>query len=80
MSASTRILRMKHLASTGREPGKLPFSASHLYDIQNPKSPKYDPTFPKPIRIGSTAAVGWVESEIDAWLKAQIEASRGKAA
>ena len=37
-----------------------------------------DPTFPKPVQIG-LRSVGWVESEIDAWLKSQIKRSRGAA-
>lgn len=32
-------------------------------------------TFPSPISLGSKA-VGWIESEIDAWLTAQIRKSR----
>ena len=32
-------------------------------------------TFPKPVKLGARA-VGWVESEIDAWLAAQIERNR----
>ena len=35
-----------------------------------------DPTFPKPIKIGAKA-IGWIESEIEAWLAAQISKSRG---
>jgi len=31
--------------------------------------------FPKPVQLG-TAAVAWIESEIDAWVEARIEASR----
>ncbi|MDR0634906.1 MAG: AlpA family phage regulatory protein [Azoarcus sp.] len=43
---------------------------------RNPKSPgDYDPTFPKPVSIG-VKAVGWIESEIDDWLNAQIQKSR----
>lgn len=43
---------------------------------ENPNRPNdYDPTFPKPIRLGSQA-VGWVESEIEEWLTAQIAKSR----
>ena len=34
-----------------------------------------DGTFPKPVSLGGMA-VGWVESEIDAWVSAQIDASR----
>nr|VFJ76824.1 MAG: prophage regulatory protein [Candidatus Kentron sp. FM]VFJ77292.1 MAG: prophage regulatory protein [Candidatus Kentron sp. FM]VFK24107.1 MAG: prophage regulatory protein [Candidatus Kentron sp. FM] len=42
----------------------------------NPKRPgDYDPTFPQPISVGAKA-VGWIESEIDAWLAAQVEKSR----
>ncbi|MDP2821698.1 MAG: AlpA family transcriptional regulator [Sulfuritalea sp.] len=33
-------------------------------------------TFPKPIQLG-TQSVGWLESEIDAWLRERIAASRG---
>lgn len=32
-------------------------------------------TFPAPVSLGAKA-VGWIESEIDAWLTRQIEASR----
>jgi prophage regulatory protein len=32
-------------------------------------------TFPAPVSLGGKA-VGWVESEVDAWLTAQIEKSR----
>lgn len=32
-------------------------------------------TFPSPISLGAKA-VGWIESEIDAWLTAQIRKSR----
>ncbi len=44
----------------------------------NPKRPReYDPTFPLPITLGGDGkAVGWIESEIDAWLTAQVENSR----
>ncbi|MGZ8927959.1 MAG: helix-turn-helix transcriptional regulator [Methylobacter sp.] len=32
-------------------------------------------TFPAPIALGAKS-VGWIESEIDAWLSAQVEKSR----
>jgi prophage regulatory protein len=32
-------------------------------------------SFPAPVSLGAKA-VGWVESEVDAWLTRQIEASR----
>ncbi len=35
-------------------------------------------SFPKPIRLGARA-IGWIESEVDAWIREQIAASRGSA-
>jgi prophage regulatory protein len=32
--------------------------------------------FPRPIDLGGGRAVGWLESEIDAWLQALVESSR----
>lgn len=43
-------------------------SRSTIYDKQNPKSPRYDHTFPKKVSLGPRA-VGWYFSEIEAWLK-----------
>lgn len=37
-----------------------------------------DGQFPRPINLGARA-VGWLESEIDAWIADRIEASRAKA-
>ncbi len=42
-------------------------SRSTVYDKQNPKSERYDSTFPKKIRL-SEKTVGWSEHEIGAWL------------
>jgi prophage regulatory protein len=33
-------------------------------------------TFPRPVSLGSRA-VGWLQAEIDAWMKQRIEFSRG---
>lgn len=55
---------------------RLGLSRSTIYDKLNPGSPRYDATFPKPIRLGNGAAVGWLAHEVDNWLRAQIEASR----
>jgi prophage regulatory protein len=35
-----------------------------------------DGTFPRPVSLGARA-VGWLESEVDSWLSAQISRSRG---
>jgi len=55
---------------------RLGLSRSTIYDKINPKSPRYDATFPKPIRLGG-CAVGWLTHEVDEWLNRQIESSRG---
>lgn len=70
--AEIRILRRRQVeARTG-------LSRSSIYSKlkHNPKRPgDYDPTFPTPVSVGAKA-VGWVESEIDAWLTAQVVKSR----
>lgn len=72
LADSIRIIRRKQLEY------KTGLSRSGIYAKLklNPKRPNdYDPTFPKPISVGAKA-VGWVESEVDVWLKDRIEASR----
>lgn len=51
-------------------------SRSTIYDKINIASPRYDASFPKPIRLGNGSAVGWIEGEVEDWLRRQIEASR----
>jgi prophage regulatory protein len=36
--------------------------------------------FPPPIQLGSGRAVGWLESDINAWLDRQIQAAEGRKA
>jgi prophage regulatory protein len=36
-------------------------------------------TFPRPVSLGGRA-VGWIESEIEDWLRRQVDASRGQEA
>ncbi|MGQ0618301.1 MAG: helix-turn-helix transcriptional regulator [Panacagrimonas sp.] len=73
-SEPVHILRRSDLEA------RLRISRSTIYDKINPRSPRYDASFPKPIHLGGGAAVGWIESEVSAWLQSQIEASRGTAA
>jgi prophage regulatory protein len=54
--------------------GRTGLSRSTLYD----KIAKGH--FPAPIRLGGGRAVGWIASEIDAWLAVQVKRSRGNAA
>lgn len=55
---------------------RLGLSRSTIYDKINPGSPRYDAIFPKPIRLGNGSAVGWIENEVEIWLRGRIEASR----
>lgn len=69
--AAPIILRRKQVeARTG-------LSRTTIYDRINPKSPRYDATFPTPISLGASAgAVGWLESELNAWIESRIASSR----
>lgn len=62
--SSHSVVRRKRVAE------KLECSLSSLYNKLNPKCKYYDPTFPKPIRLGANS-VGWIESEIDDWLQSR---------
>nr|HNH43606.1 AlpA family phage regulatory protein [Agitococcus sp.] len=65
-----KMLRMKQLIEqTG-------LSRSTLYDIMDVKSKRYDPTFPRAIKL-TEATVCWLESEVNAWLESKIKNSRG---
>lgn len=33
--------------------------------------------FPKPIQLGNSRVVGWIESEVDEWLSSCAQQSRG---
>jgi len=57
-----KILRMKQV----RE--RLGLSRSTIYDRMNEHSPRYDATFPKPVRIG-LCAVGWIEASLNDWIE-----------
>lgn len=43
-----------------------------IYDRLNSDSPRYDPTFPKPINIGAHS-VAWVQAEVTAWIQSKID-------
>lgn len=64
------ILRRRDLEA------RLRLSRTTIYDRINPRSKRYDASFPKPIRLGGGAAVGWLEHEVAEWIQRQIEASR----
>nr|VFK54174.1 MAG: transcriptional regulator, AlpA family [Candidatus Kentron sp. TUN] len=64
------ILRKNELTN------KIKISRSHIENRLNPKSPYYDPTFPRPIKLGNGArSVGFLESDVDRWIEQQIRLS-----
>lgn len=64
------ILRRKQVeAVTG-------LSRSTIYDRIDPNSPRYDPSFPKPVSLGPRA-VGFIRSEVEIWLEQCVTSSRG---
>lgn len=70
--AGPRIIRLKKLTE------KLGLSRSTIYDRMNPKSPRYDVTFPRPINLGGTA-IGWIDREITDWIEMRVQESvRGR--
>ncbi|WP_072016880.1 AlpA family transcriptional regulator [Erwinia oleae] len=58
---AVRILRLPAVIH------KTGLARATIYDWLNPKSQRYDPTFPKKRKLGKQS-VGWLESEIDEWL------------
>lgn len=62
--AELRILRRKQVEA------RIGLSRSTIYDGVNAG------TFPKPIHLG-VQSVGWIEAEIEQWLRDRIAASRG---
>ncbi|MFM5781507.1 helix-turn-helix transcriptional regulator [Aeromonas caviae] len=66
MSNPIKVLRIKDLIS------KVGMARSTIYDRLNPKSPRYDSRFPKPIKLG-LSAIGWLEHEVDAWIESLIK-------
>ncbi len=60
MATQTILRRTDVEARTG-------LKRSTIYDKLDPESKRYDATFPKRVSLG-TSAVGWLESEVDAWV------------
>lgn len=43
-------------------------SRSSVYEAMNPRSHRFDPSFPQKVRLG-LRSVGWIEAEVKAWLE-----------
>ena len=58
-------------------------SKSTLSDLQNPKSPRFDVTFPSKVRLTGKAgkpgkAVGWFSNEVIEWLESRKVVSQAR--
>ena len=67
LNSDMKILRLKSLCV------RIGLGRSTIYDRINTKSPRYDKTFPRPIKLGATA-IGWIESEVIAWIQHRVAA------
>jgi prophage regulatory protein len=67
-NAPLRILRRKQVEE------RVSLSCSTIYKLIS------EHKFPKPIQLSGAQAVGWIESEIEAFLRERIAASRGDVA
>ncbi|WP_339652174.1 AlpA family phage regulatory protein [Halopseudomonas pelagia] len=65
-AAGPRVIRLKKLTE------RLGLSRSTIYDRMNPKSPRHDVTFPRPINLGGRA-IGWIDSEITDWIEIHVQ-------
>lgn len=73
---SVNLIRLPELQ------GKIGLSRTAVYERMDERSPYFDPSFPKPIKLGNgkNPPIAWVESEVVAWIESRIELSRQKQA
>lgn len=50
------------------------YRRTSILDFCNPKSPRFDPSFPRKIKIGP-AAVGWYSVDVYRWLEQKIHSA-----
>lgn len=66
MKAPARLVRMREIQQ--RLGG---ISRSTVYDKLNPRSPRFDSTFPKLVKIGARS-VGVLEDQLDEWIRSRL--------
>lgn len=65
----------------GRVTERLGIARSTIYDWMNPTSPRYNNEFPLPLRLSVCAdrgAIGWLESDICAFIGSRVAVSSRK--
>ncbi|MFQ2433911.1 helix-turn-helix transcriptional regulator [Aeromonas allosaccharophila] len=63
------IIRMAELSKL------ISLSRSTIYDKLNARSPRHDPSFPRAVKLG-TSAIGWRQSEINQWITTRSKNSQ----
>ncbi|EPO9974536.1 TPA: helix-turn-helix transcriptional regulator [Pseudomonas aeruginosa] len=63
-----KILRIKDVQA------RIGLARSTIYDRLDIRSPRYDSSFPKPVKIGRSA-IGWLEPSINQWIMERTEES-----
>lgn len=70
MHTDYKLLRIQKVTAI------LDSSRASIYSRMDAKSPYFDPTFPKPIKLSDRpdgrGAVAWIESELNAWIAARM--------
>lgn len=66
MQEPSKMLRIKHVQQL------LNISRSSIYYKLNPSSPYFDPTFPRPIKLGRSMTA-WSTHAIQNWLNSKTE-------
>ena len=61
---SPKIIRIKDVVSM------IGVARSTIYDWINSESPRFDSTFPKPIKLGKNS-VGWMQHQLIAWIESK---------
>ncbi len=64
LSESTPTQSINRLPQVKQDTG---LSRSTIYNKLNPKSPHYDSSFPKPIKLGARS-IGFYAHEVQAWI------------
>ena len=61
---SPKIIRIKDVVSM------IGVARSTIYDWINSESPRFDSTFPKPIKFGKNS-VGWIQHQLIVWIESK---------
>lgn len=69
LESPLKFLRMSDLEE------KIGLRRSSIYNLMNPKSKYFDPTFPKPIALTPNGrSKRWCRLEVEAWMLSRLEA------